>query len=187
MKLSKSLGSDKFDYGNLDWIMTDCEDADRFIGVEIQSDSTTGTGSFADAIDDLLNNRLQESYTFGLNTMASFKGFLPQFIFKGQLFDEWKMPYVAVMQDELWEKFVSKFRIQSHMIDKYTTETFLFFIYSLKKSNDGYHIIMNKVMATRWVDLLLSFAVDGKLLINYNEVKEIIKRKIDKYEPISTF
>lgn len=188
VKLSKTMKSERFDYGNLDWVLTSCVNQDKFIGVEVQSDATTGTGSFKDAINDLLNDTLKEDYRFGLNTLASFKGFLPQFIFKGQLFDEWKMPYVAVMQDELWEQFISKFRLQAHQIDEYSTETFLFFIYSLKKSNGGkFHVQKKKVMATRWVDLLFSFAVDGKMLINYKEARKIIKTKIEGYAPISTF
>ncbi len=187
VKLAKKTDNERFDYGNLDWILTPVRDPNRFIGVEIQSDATTGTGSFATAIDDLLNDRLKKSYTFGLNTLASFKGFLPQFIFKGQLFDEWKMPYIAVMQDELWEQFTSKFKIQTHEIKSYSTETFMFFLYSLVEEDKRYRIRRKKIMATRWVDLLFSFAVDGNLLINYEDAKKIIGAKINKSDPVSTF
>lgn len=186
VKLSKKIGKEKFDYGNLDWILSVCDDSNKFIGVEIQTDATTKTGSFKQAIDDLLKDKLKEKYDFGLNTLASLKGFLPQFIFKGQLFDEWKIPYVAVMQDELWEQFIAKFKIQSHEIKEYSTETFLFFIYSLERK-EKFHIKKKKIMATRWVDLLFSFAVDGELLINYNEAREIVSKKISNYKPISTF
>ena len=88
--MSKRTGNDRFDYGNLDWVLTPVDDPNRFIGIAIQSDAVaTGTGSLGVAIQDLLNDTLlKDSYTFGLNTPSSFKGFLPQFIFKGQLFDK---------------------------------------------------------------------------------------------------
>lgn len=94
----KSSEGDKFKYGNLDWVLVRDINKNDFCGVEIQSDGTTGTGKFKKAIDDLKRGALEPSYGFGLNTLASFKGFLPQFIFKGQLFDDWKKPYCAVIQ-----------------------------------------------------------------------------------------
>lgn len=128
----RTAEGDSFHYGNLDWILVNQEKTSDFCGVEIQTDSTTGTGQFKTGIDDLLSGKLSESYAFGLNTLASFKGFLPQFIFKGQLFDDWKRPYCAVIQDELWDKFIKKFRIRYKEIKRFTTETFLFFVYSLE-------------------------------------------------------
>ena len=110
---SRTEEGDSFHFGNLDWILVNQENNTDFCGVEIQTDSTTNTGRFRDGIEDLLADNLAETYNFGLNTLASFKGFLPQFIFKGQLFDDWKKPYIAIMQDELWEKFITKFRISS--------------------------------------------------------------------------
>ena len=187
IKMSKKADNDQFNYGSLDWVLTQVDDPSKFIGVEVQSDATTGTGSFRVAIQDLLNDSLKNTYTFGFNTLSSFKGFLPQFIFKGQLFDEWKMPYVAVMQDELWDKFTSKFRIQTHEIESYSTETFLFFLYSLEDQGDRFSIRKKKIMATRWIDLLFSFAVDGKLLIDYETAKKIIGKKLKKSKPVSTF
>ena len=187
VNVTKHVEHDRFNYGNLDWVLVNKNNDERFIGVEIQADATTGTGSFKNAIEDLMNGKLQSRYTFGLNTFASFKGFLPQFILKGQLFDEWKMPYVAVMQDELWEQFTSKFRIQTHEITKYTTETFMFFLYSLDDEGSRYRLRKKKVMATRWIDLLFSFAVDGNLLVNYDDARNIIRKMMKAKTPVSTF
>jgi hypothetical protein len=187
VKLSKTVKDNRFDYGNLDWILVSTMNENKFIGVEVQADATTSTGSFKEAINDLLNNKLKEKYNFGLNTLASFKGFLPQFMFKGQLFDEWNLPYVAVMQDEMWEEFISKFKIKHHEITKYSTETFMFFIYSLNESNNKYNIKKSKIMATRWIDILSSFAVEDDMLLSYQDAMKIIQIKMKKYKPISTF
>ena len=143
---------DSFHYGNLDWILVNQTNSKDFCGIEIQTDSTTGTGQFKNGIEDLLNKNLSDNYKFGLNTLASFKGFLPQFIFKGQLFDDWKKPYCAVIQDEFWEKFIRKFRIRYKEITKYSTETFLFFVYNFEFSNASkkYRFGSPKIYSTPW-------------------------------------
>jgi len=148
---TKTTEGDTFHYGNLDWLLVNKNDTQDFCGIEIQTDSTTGTGKFKKGIEDLLSNNLSDHYSFGLNTLASFKGFLPQFIFKGQLFDDWKKPYCAVMQDELWEKFIQKFRIRYKRITKYTTETFLFFVYPLEMNErtNKYYIGKPEIFSTR--------------------------------------
>jgi len=154
----------------------------------MQTDSTTGTGQFKNRIADLLNGKLSENYSFGLNTLASFKGFLPQFIFKGQLFDDWKRPYCAVIQDELWDKFIKKFRIRYKEIKLFTKETFLFFVYSLEfNSSTNRHKLGNpKIYSTRWIDLLFSFSVESDLLIDLDDIRKRIENKISRNSPIIT-
>ncbi len=180
---------DSFHYGNLDWILINQNCSKDFCGIEIQTDATTGTGKFKQGITDLLNNNLSDSYSFGLNTLASFKGFLPQFIFKGQLFDDWKKPYCAVMQDELWYKFIRKFRIRYKEITSYSTETFMFFIYSFNynSSTNRYDIENLRVFSTRWIDLLFSFSVESDLLLDLNDIRSRIERRIDTKDPIISF
>jgi hypothetical protein len=184
----RTADGDKFHYGNLDWVLVNNDNHGDFCGVEIQTDSTTGTGAFKTAIDDLLNNNLRTTYNFGLNTLASFKGFLPQFIFKGQLFDDWKKPYIAVIQDELWLKFKSKFRIRYKPITKYTSETFLFFVYSLvfNVQSGKYELSNPQVYSSRWIDLLFSFSVENELLVDLNGAVQRIEKKIDNIEPFIT-
>ncbi len=185
---TKMVDGDSFHYGNLDWILVNHNNTRDFCGIEIQTDSTTGTGKFKEGIVDLLENKLKTTYSFGLNTLASFKGFLPQFIFKGQLFDDWKKPYVAVMQDELWEKFISKFRIRYKNITEYTNETFIFFIYSLQynEKTKKYELGNRKAYSSRWIDLLFSFSVESELLIDFDGIVEKIEYKKKKYQPIVT-
>lgn len=184
----QSPSGDRFDYGSLDWLLVSRDNNIDFVGIEVQADATTGTGKFKEAIQDLLNDRLREHYNFGLNTLASFKGFLPQFIFKGQLFDEWKKPYVAIMQDELWESFISKFRIRYKEIDEFTSETFIFFTYSLTYNSemDKYELVLDNIYKSRWIDLLYSFAVEEDLLIDFSRVKETIERRMSRQEPFLT-
>ncbi|MBL7075539.1 hypothetical protein ISS37_09920 [candidate division KSB1 bacterium] len=185
----RTSNGDSFHYGNIDWVLVNRQNSSDFCGIEIQTDSTTGTGAFRKGIKDLLNGNLTDNYKFGLNTLASFKGFLPQFIFKGQLFDDWKRPYCAVIQDELWEKFIKKFRIRYKEITTYSTETFLFFVYSLEynPTENKYHIGSHKIYATRWIDLLFSFSVEKKFLLDLDDIKRRIQKKMKRRQPIITF
>ena len=180
---------DSFHYGNLDWIIVDRSNMDDFCGIEIQTDATTGTGKFKKGIEDLLSENLSSHYGFGLNTLASFKGFLPQFIFKGQLFEDWKRPYCAVIQDELWNKFIKKFRIRYKKISSYTNETFLFFVYNFEQIplKNKYRIGNPTVYSTRWIDLLFSFSVESDLLLDLEDIKTRIESKISTKQPIVSF
>lgn len=187
-RLEKKVENDRFHYGNLDWLLVNQNDPTDFCAVEVQTDSTTGTGGIAIGINDLLQNKLKKNYNFGLNTLASFKGFLPQFIFKGQLFDDWKKPYVAIMQDELWEKFISKFRIRYFEITEFSTETFIFFIYSLEydELRNEYRLGNLKMYSSRWIDLLFSFSVENQLLIGYNQMCDKIVQRTSLTIPVLT-
>ena len=108
--------------------------------------------------------------------------------FKGQLFDDWKRPYCAVIQDELWDKFIKKFRIRYKEIKLFTTETFLFFVYSLEfdSSTNRYKLGNPKIYSTRWIDLLFSFSVESDLLIDLDDIRKRIENKISRNSPIIT-
>lgn len=177
---------DSFHYGNIDWILVNPADCNDFCGIEVQTDATTGTGKFSEGIKDLMNGTLKDSYNFGLNTLATFKGFLTQFIFKGQLFDDWKKPYIAIIQDELWDKFINKFRIRFKEIDQYTTETFIFFVNSLEYDNaaNKYFSGTPRIYSTRWIDLLFSFSVESDLLFDLSRMLEKIENKVSRNSPI---
>jgi hypothetical protein len=102
------------------------------------------------------------------------------------LFDDWKKPYCAIMEDELWDKFKTKFRIRYREIKSYSTETFLFFVYSIEYSDrdNRYHIGNYKVYASRWIDLLFSFSVESELLLDFSDIRRLIERKIEQQNPI---
>lgn len=176
----KFTDSDKFGFGTLDWLLINDKDKGDFIGVEIQSNATTGTGGIGRAINDLMVGRPGEGYGVGTNTFDTVKRFMTQFIFKGQLFDNWKMPFVAVIQDRLWNSMVSKFRIRTHRVDNYSNQTFLFFIYTMEVRNGSYALCLADVQAGRWIDFLLAYAVDPELLIGIDYMQRIINNRIKK-------
>ena len=140
------------------------------------------SGEVLKAIDDLKEGRpLRDDYRFGFNTLDTFKTFLTQMIFKGQIFDSLKMPYVAILQDEVWETFTKKFRVRSARIQEYNNETFLFFIYKFVEHGGTYRLERDCVRTLRWVEFLFAYAVDPCLLLNMRQMRAIIDRKKKKY------
>ena len=178
------LKSRSSDFGSLDWLITKTS-GEGFIGVEIQSNATTGTGGVGRAIMDLLNGSPGRGYGVGANSLDTVKRFMTQFIFKGQLFDGWKMPYAAVIQDRLWDVMVKKFRIRSREVTSYGGETFLFFIYALEGDETSYSLRKTEVRSGRWIDFLFAYAVDPNLLLTRADVDPLIEAKTRK-PPILT-
>ena len=178
LKLSEQ-GAD-FGFGSLDWLITQRGGGDDFIGVEIQSNATTGTGGVGRAIKNLLADKPGKGYGVGANSLDTVKRFMTQFIFKGQLFDDWKMPYVAVIQDRLWNVMSNKFRIKSRAVTEYGNETFLFFIYTLERNGAAYKLRRTDVRSGRWIDFLFAYAVDTKLLLTRDDVRQRIEMKVKK-------
>ena len=175
-----------FGFGSLDWLITRRDGRSGFIGVEIQSNATTGTGGVGRAIRHLLENNPGRGYGVGINSLDTVKRFMTQFIFKGQLFDKWKMPYVAIMQDRLWDVMSKKFRIRSHTTTEYCGETFLFFIYALEWNGRAYTLQRTAIRSGRWIDFLFAYAVDTDLLPTRNDVERDIKIKTGE-PPVLTF
>lgn len=179
-KLSKRNEEQDFKFGNLDWLLVRTDNDRRFIGVEVQANNTSNTGSVQTAIQDLRDGTIQDNYSVSTNTLDSVKKFTTQFIFKGQLFDDWKMPYVAVIQDELWRYLTDKFKIRSRGISEFNDQTFLFFIYRLEMNADTgrYALVRSEIRSSRWVDFLMAYAVDAEMLIDRNDAYDIINRKM---------
>ena len=179
--LSSATADGRFTFGNLDWVITNGSDSSKFIGVEVQADGSTSSGGILEAIEDLKAGRpLRDDYKFGFNTLDTFKTFLTQMIFKGQIFDGLKMPYVAILQDEVWDMFNRKFRVRSAKIQEYSNETFLFFTYRFVERNGAYRLERDCVRTLRWVELLFAYAVDPALLVDMKRMRSIIDVRMDK-------
>ena len=181
-KLSKKKDGQNFNFGNLDWLLARTDDDKRFIGVEVQANNTSNTGSVQNAIQDLIGGTIKNNYNVNTNTLDSVKKFTTQFIFKGQLFDDWKMPYVAVLQDELWNYLKDKFKIRSRHIDKFSDQTFLFFIYKLQKDDltGKYVLKRTDIRTSRWIDFLMAYAVDTEMLLDRDDAYKIIDQKMKR-------
>ena len=163
-------------------MITNDKNSSKFIGVEVQSDSSTSSGGILEAIEDLKSGHpLKEDYKFGFNTLDTFKTFLTQMIFKGQIFDSLKIPYVVILQDEVWEIFTKKFRVRSAEIHEYNNETFLFFIYKFVERDGTYKLENDCIRTLRWVEFLFAYAVDPNLLLNMTQMQAIIDKKMKTY------
>lgn len=176
LKLSKKTDDDEFAFGTLDWLLVH-PDKKKFCGIEVQANNTTGTGGISDSILAMLNGAPDFYCKASTNTLDSIKKFVTQFIFKGQLFDDWKMPYVAIIQDTLWASLTEKFKIRSRRIEKYNDETFLFFTYKLVKQKGKYVLKKDQIRSGRWIDFLISYSVDTEILLTREDMYSLIAEK----------
>lgn len=125
-------------YGSLDWFLSKRSDGGDFIGIDVQSNSIRGVGKTGKAIRDLLNDEPGRGYGIVRNASESVTCAMTRLAFKGRLFEGWKRPYVAVMQDALWNLAVISLQIDDTDVYEYHGETFLFFIYSMERKGSKY-------------------------------------------------
>jgi hypothetical protein len=93
--------------GNVDFLVAGLDDAGEvvdFIGLELQTNDTTGSGPLYDARNDFFAGQLKSSYKFGLNWKMTTKLVLKQTLDKSAVFAAWKKRYVWAMQDTLLER-----------------------------------------------------------------------------------
>lgn len=75
-----------------------------FLGLELQTNDTTGSGPLYDARNDFFAGKLEGSYKYGLNWKMSAKLVLKQTLDKSAVFMAWRKRYVWAMQDTLLER-----------------------------------------------------------------------------------
>jgi Restriction endonuclease NotI len=75
-----------------------------FLGLELQTNDTTGSGPLYDARNDFFAGRLKPSYKYGLNWKMSAKLVLKQTLDKSAVFMSWQKRYVWAMQDTLLDR-----------------------------------------------------------------------------------
>ncbi len=97
--------------GNLDFALVTLKDdkVDDFIGIEVQSMGTSGSGSIWTARNDYLAGALKEQYSYGMNTKDASKKILVQMLHKGRQLSRLKKKYLLVIQDHLLGQLRSQF------------------------------------------------------------------------------
>lgn len=75
-----------------------------FLGLELQTNDTTGSGPLYEARNDFFAGELAHSYEYGLNWKMTAKLVLKQTLDKSAVFMAWRKRYVWAMQDTLLER-----------------------------------------------------------------------------------
>lgn len=90
-------------------------EVDDFVAVEIQSNSTTGTGGLVEGMREFLDGQdtMARSYKFGMNTYDSIKRTVTQLMNKGVVYESWGTKCYWVIQEYFYENLVRRYGFKS--------------------------------------------------------------------------
>jgi hypothetical protein len=82
-----------------------------FVAVEIQADSTTGTGKLVQAIEDFFKGKelLTVDYAFGMNTYDTIKRAITQLLNKGIVYEAWNTKCYWVLQEYIFDNIGERY------------------------------------------------------------------------------
>lgn len=149
-----------------------------FCILEIQSDSTTGTGKLVKALAEFKKDgKVGDSYNFGLNTYNSIKLSYIQMLIKGKVMEQWRKKIIWVMQDCVFENMIDRFQLNNMDFDK--KQSTYYHIYQLNKSKEVYSLKFKKKHSTTIDNLLTAFShLPPDLPEFINELQNKMKLKL---------
>jgi hypothetical protein len=172
--------------GSFDFILAKTKDSsleiDDFIFLEIQSDSTTGTGGLVQNLDDLYSKgagNLKNSYPFGMNTYNTIKLSFVQMLLKGLVAEKWNKNIAWVMQDFVFINMLERFDLPINGFDpKKSTH---YFTYNLVRESekDFFKLKLDCVRSYSVEELRNAFASE-RSLPTVDKVLKAIKQRLEK-------
>jgi len=156
-----------------------------FIILEIQSDSTTGTGALVKNLNDLYTkgfNNLESSYSFGMNTYNTIKLSFIQMLIKGMVAEKWDKNVCWVIQDFIFNNMLNRFDISNNNFD--TKKHIHYFIYNMLRKNekDIFHLSLDRICSYDILELKKAFDSD-RTLPEIDYFVSILKRRITQQFP----
>lgn len=134
-----------------------------YVGIEIQSLDTTGTGGVWAAREDVVSEGgpLEDSYKYGINWKMSAKTILVQLHHKAATFEDLDKRLVLVLQTEFLEYIQREFDA-AHLRTADPTDCVHFHPYQCVELNGAYSIILDKTLSTsvKGIDKLLKLGSD---------------------------
>lgn len=166
-------------FGNVDWVGLYRDANDRiadFCGVEVASDSTTQTGELVRAMEDFIKKgKIQERYTYGMNTYNTIKLSFTQVMFKGQVFEKWGKRYIWLLQDALLDNIVERFNLV--LSEGYKDNQIIFYSVRMNLNKQNlFEISLKKIYSTRIEDLVKVFKQTEMLPMD--EFIQAIRRRL---------
>lgn len=133
-----------------------------FVIIEIQSDSTTGTGALVQNVRDVFEKgRFADNYKFGMNTYNTIKLSFIQMLMKGQLVEYWGKKIAWVMQDFVFGNMLSRFDLDRSNFDE--TLSSHFFLYEQLNAGQDFDIELVDVCSTNVKAMLKAFEMESGL------------------------
>ena len=111
-------------------------EVDDFVAIEIQSDSTTGTGQLVQGMRDFVAGDAVQtmSYKFGMNTYDSIKRMTTQLMNKGLVYETWGTKCYWVIQEYIFTNLVRRYGLKLDGVSEEHATRFA--VYDLVRKQD---------------------------------------------------
>lgn len=158
--------------GNIDFVIVKHRpmqaEIEDFVCVEIQADSTTGTGGLVRSIVDYYAGVAIEqiSYMFGMNTYDSIKRAMTQILNKGVVYEKWGIKSYWVMQAYLYQNLMKRYGIQAQGVDP--AHATILAVYDLVE-NSGQWLFHRQDLTSLSTEIVFSSMKNNPLLPNYTD------------------
>ena len=140
------------DVGSIDFVIVKHRamrpEIDDFVAVEIQADSTTGTGELVRAFQEFTSGGdvADSNYQFGANTYDSIKRTVTQLMNKGMVYERWGTKCYWVIQEYIYANLASRFGLaEGHYRAEDSTR---FALYSLLPRGERLALRPTRVLST---------------------------------------
>ncbi len=127
-------------FGSIDYVLAHhklmSSAIDDFVTVELQSDSTTGTGALVQALSDFMDGQdlAPRSYRFGMNTYDTIKRLVTQLFNKGLVYEAWGVKSYWVMQEYIYDNLAARYGLKLTGYDP--SDATRFALYDLEPMED---------------------------------------------------
>lgn len=127
-------------FGSIDYVLArhklmSCV-IDDFVTVELQSDSTSGTGALVRAMSEFMDGQdiASRSYRFGMNTYDTIKRSVTQLFNKGLVYEAWGVKSYWVMQEYIYDNLATRYGLKESGYDP--DDATRFALYNLEPMED---------------------------------------------------
>ena len=154
--------------GSVDYFLVGLTDGavDDFLGIEIQSLDTTGSGAIWQAREDLFRGELANSYGYGINWKMSAKTILIQMLHKAASFEALGKKLVLIIQKEFADYLDREFQT-GQLRTASQDDPIYFHIYDVAESNDIFHLLLHERKSTdvSGIERMLNVGRDTNILL----------------------
>lgn len=157
-----------------------------YLGIEIQSLDTTGSGGIWSAREDVRQGRLSKSYSYGINWKMSAKTILIQMSHKAGTFEDLGKKLVLVVQDEFLE-YIKRNFAAGHLRRADDSDPVRIHGYECVAFGDALSITQKRAMSTSasGVDKMLKLGASHS--VSDEEMKKKIESRMDQAFEIQVF
>lgn len=171
--------------GNVDYFVVAREGSDivDYVGVEIQSLDTTGSGGIWQAREDIVAGRLGTNYGYGINWKMSAKTILVQMHHKAMSFETLRKKLVLVVQAEFFTYMAREFRT-GHLQAADDRDSVHFHIYDFVEMGGARRIVLHDRKSTDVHGIEDMLALSERPEITDADVIKAIQAKMKNARPL---